>query len=59
LDKKSTGDTCHLLRSSLISWQNKKQTCVALSTIEAEYIVAGGCYAQIFWLKRQLRDYGL
>ena len=38
LDRKSTSGTCHLLGSSLISWHRKKQTCVALSTVEAEYI---------------------
>ncbi|XP_068486441.1 uncharacterized mitochondrial protein AtMg00820-like [Phaseolus vulgaris] len=35
LDKKSTSGTCHLLGLSLISWHNKKQACVALSTAEA------------------------
>jgi len=30
LDRKSTSGTCHLLRSSLISWNSKKQACVAL-----------------------------
>jgi len=30
LDRKSTSGTCHLLGSSLISWHNKKQACVAL-----------------------------
>ena len=59
LDRKSTNGTCHLLGSSLISWHSKKQTCVALSTVEAEYIVAGSCYAQILWLKQQLADFGL
>ena len=43
LDRKSTSGTCHLLGSSLISWHSKKQACVALSTVEAEYIVAGSC----------------
>ena len=44
LDRKSTSGTCHLLRSSLISWNSKMKACVALSTVEAEYIVAGhGC----------------
>jgi len=46
IDIKSTSGTCHLLGSSLISWQCKKQACVALSTAEAEYIVAGSCCAQ-------------
>jgi len=51
LDRKSTSGTCHLLGSSLISWHSKKQACVALSTAEAEYIVARSCCAQILWLK--------
>jgi len=41
IDRKSTSGTCHLLGSSLISWQCKKQACVALSIVEAEYIVVG------------------
>jgi len=59
LDRKSTSGTCHLLGASLISWNSKKQACVALSTAEAEYIAAGSCCAQIYWLKQQLTDFGL
>jgi len=33
LDRKNTSGTYHLLGSSLISWHNKKQACVALSTV--------------------------
>ncbi|GKB25594.1 putative ribonuclease H-like domain-containing protein [Tanacetum coccineum] len=36
LDRKSTIGGCQFLRSRLISWQCKKQTVVANSTIEAE-----------------------
>jgi len=49
LDRKSTSGTCHLLGSSLISWHSKKQACVALSTVEVEYIAAGSCCAQIYF----------
>ena len=59
LDRKSTSGTCHLLGSSLISWHIKKQSCVALSTVEAEYIDVGSCCAQILWIKQQLKDLGL
>jgi len=59
LDKKSTSGTCHLLGASLISWNSKKQACVALSIAEAEYIAAGSCCAQICWLKQQLSYFGL
>jgi len=59
LDRKSTIGTCNLLGSSLISWNSKKQACVALSKAEAEYIAAGHACAQSIWLKHQLMDYGV
>ncbi|GJV54909.1 ribonuclease H-like domain-containing protein [Tanacetum coccineum] len=40
LDRKSTTGGCQFLRSRLISWQCKKQTIVANSTTEAEYVAA-------------------
>ena len=43
----------------LMSWSSKKQTSVALSTVEAEYIAAGSCCAQILWIKQQLSDFGV
>ena len=59
IDRKSTSGTCHILSHSLVSWQSKKQNSVALSTMEAEYIVAGlGC-AQVLWMKQTLSDFGL
>jgi len=59
LDRKITSTTCHLLRSSLISWHSKKQECVALSITKAEYIVVGSCRAQSLWIKQQLSDFSL
>ncbi|GJW14434.1 hypothetical protein Tco_0018567 [Tanacetum coccineum] len=43
LDRKSTTGGCQFLRSRLISWQCKKQTIVANSTTEAEYVAAASC----------------
>ncbi|GJW39908.1 uncharacterized mitochondrial protein-like protein [Tanacetum coccineum] len=40
LDRKSTTGGCQFLGSRLISWQCKKQTVVANSTIKAEYVAA-------------------
>ncbi|GKA49821.1 hypothetical protein Tco_0742894 [Tanacetum coccineum] len=40
LDRKSTTGGCQFLGCRLISWQCKKQTVVANSTTEAEYVVA-------------------
>ena len=57
MDRKNTSGTCHLHGSSLISWNSKKQACVALSTAEAEYIVVEHGCTQIIWLKHQLLDF--
>ena len=35
------------------------QFIVALSTIEAEYVAASSCCAQILWIRHQLEDYGV
>ncbi|GJX73210.1 putative ribonuclease H-like domain-containing protein [Tanacetum coccineum] len=47
LDRKSTTGGCQFLGYRLISWPSKKQTVVANSTTEAEYIVASNCCGQI------------
>ncbi|GJS26232.1 putative ribonuclease H-like domain-containing protein, partial [Tanacetum coccineum] len=46
LDRKSTTGGCQFLRHRLISWQCKKQTIVATSTTEAEYMAAAYCCRQ-------------
>ncbi|GJX83147.1 putative reverse transcriptase, RNA-dependent DNA polymerase [Tanacetum coccineum] len=46
LDRKSTTGGCQFLGKRLISWQCKKQTIIANSTIEAEYVAAANCYGQ-------------
>nr|GEX51028.1 putative ribonuclease H-like domain-containing protein [Tanacetum cinerariifolium] len=46
LDKKSTTGGCQFLGCRLISWQCKKQTVVATSFTEAEYVAAASCCAQ-------------
>ncbi|GJT62848.1 putative ribonuclease H-like domain-containing protein [Tanacetum coccineum] len=58
LDRKSTTGGCQFLRRRLISWQCKKQTIVATSTTEAEYVAAASCCGQVLWLQNQLLDYG-
>ncbi|GJR43305.1 putative ribonuclease H-like domain-containing protein [Tanacetum coccineum] len=57
-DRKSTTGGCQFLGNRLISWQCKKQTVVATSTIEAEYVVAASCCGQVLWIQNQLLDYG-
>ncbi|GJV79154.1 hypothetical protein Tco_1515024 [Tanacetum coccineum] len=45
-DRKSTTGGCQFLGNRLISWQCKKQTIVATSTTEAEYVAAASCCGQ-------------
>jgi hypothetical protein len=41
-----------------VSWSSKKQTSVALSTDEDEYIAAGQCCTQLLWMRQTVRDFG-
>ncbi|KAI3797827.1 hypothetical protein L1987_33091 [Smallanthus sonchifolius] len=59
MDKKSTSGGCQFLGGRLISWQCKKQTCVSTSIVEAEYIAASSCCAQVIWIQNQMLDYGM
>nr|GEV26749.1 putative ribonuclease H-like domain-containing protein [Tanacetum cinerariifolium] len=47
LDRKSTTGGCQFLGCRLISWQCKKQTVVATSSTEAEYVAAASGCAQV------------
>ncbi|GJY03864.1 putative ribonuclease H-like domain-containing protein [Tanacetum coccineum] len=58
LNRKSTPGVCQFLGSRLISWQYKKQTIVATSTIEAEYVASANCCGQVLWIQNQMLDYG-
>ncbi|GKC17538.1 hypothetical protein Tco_1014320 [Tanacetum coccineum] len=57
-DRKSTTGGCQFLRRRLISWQCMKQTIVANSTTEAEYVAAANCCGQVLWIQNQMLDYG-
>ncbi|GJR32700.1 ribonuclease H-like domain-containing protein [Tanacetum coccineum] len=50
-DRKSTTRGCQFLGNRLISWQCKKQTVVATSTTEAEYVAAANCCRQVLWIQ--------
>ncbi|GKB86343.1 hypothetical protein Tco_0958615, partial [Tanacetum coccineum] len=58
LDRKSITGGCQFLGRRLISWQCKKQTIMASSTTEAEYVAAAHCCRQVLWIQNQMMDYG-
>nr|GEZ47425.1 retrovirus-related Pol polyprotein from transposon TNT 1-94 [Tanacetum cinerariifolium] len=37
---------------------SKKQNCTPMSSAEAEYVALSTSYAQVMWMRRQLKDYG-
>nr|GEX81497.1 ribonuclease H-like domain, reverse transcriptase, RNA-dependent DNA polymerase [Tanacetum cinerariifolium] len=58
LDRKSTTGGCQFLSGRLISWQCKKQTIVATSTTEVEYVTTANCYGKVLWIQNKMLDYG-
>ena len=55
-DRKSTSGYVFQLSGSAITWRSKKQTVVALSTAEAEYIALASAAQEAVWLKRLISD---
>ena len=55
-DMKSTSGFCFNLGSAIFSWSSKKQSIVAQSTVEAEFIAATAAVNQALWLQKLLRD---
>ena len=55
-DRKSTSGYVFKLSEGPISWRSKKQTCVALSTAEAEYMALASAVQEAIWLERLVSD---
>ena len=56
--RKSTSGYTFFMGDSLISWASKKQSIVALSSTEAEYVALCGAAQETVWLRNLLRDIG-
>nr|GEV22758.1 copia protein [Tanacetum cinerariifolium] len=59
VDRKSTSGVYTFILCCLISWFAKKQTALAISTTEAEYVSARKACQQALWMKQALIDYGI
>jgi len=55
-DRKSTSGYLFQVGGTAISWRSKKQTCVALSTAEAEYIALASAVQESLWLQQLVTD---
>ena len=54
--RKSTSGAIFLIAGGAVSWKSKKQSCVATSTCEAEYIALCLAVKEAIWLSRLVSD---
>ena len=55
-DRHSTTGNVFIMAGGPISWLSQKQSIVALSTAEAEYIALSSAAQEVVWLKQLLQD---
>eukprot|EP00253_Pinus_taeda_P031507 PITA_31507 len=56
-DRKSTSGGAFFMVSRLVSWFSKKQSSIALSIAEAEYVAVASCCTQLLWMMQTLQDF--
>ena len=54
--RNSTSGADFLIAGGAVSWRSKKQTCVATSKCEAEYIASSDATKEAIWLSRLVAD---
>ena len=57
-DSKSTSGYLFQITGAAVGWRSKKQTCVALSTAEAEYMALANAAQEAIWLRQLSNDLG-
>jgi len=55
-DWKRTSGGAFYMGSWLVSWFSKKQSSIALSTAEVEYVVVASCCTQLLWMMQTLQN---
>lgn len=55
-DRKSISANVFSIGSGAVSWSSKKQSVVALSSTEAEYVAATTAACQVVWLRKLLNE---
>lgn len=58
IDRKSINGFIFMLAGAAVTWNAKKQTLVALSTTEAEYIALSHAGREAIWIRSLLREVG-
>lgn len=57
MDRKSISGHVFKFKGSTIGWSSKKQTVVAMSSAEAEYISLSEACKELIWIRRLLKDF--
>jgi len=57
-DRKSTSGYLFILCNAPVTWASKKQSTVALSSTEAEYLAASAATKEALWLRKLLTECG-
>ena len=55
-DRKSTSGYVFQIGGTAVSWRSKKQTTLALSTAEAEYVALAGATQEAVWMRQLTAD---
>ena len=58
-ERKSTSGYAFLLNGGAITWSSKKQSCISLSTMEAEYVACSAAVQEVVWLRRFFQHLGV
>jgi len=55
-DRKSHLGYVITLGGSPVLWKSAKQTCIATSTMEAEYVALASCVKEVLWVRQLLKE---
>jgi hypothetical protein len=54
--RRLTSGYVFIMSGGAVTWSSKRQATIALSTVEAEYVVMSRCAQQMVWMQSWLRE---
>lgn len=58
-ERKSTSGYVYMYNGAAFTWSSKRQSVVAASSVEAEYIALSRCVRQALWIRKLMHDFGM
>lgn len=56
---KSTTGYVIKIHGNVVNWATKRQTCISLSSTEAEYVALATAAPELLWVNNLLKDFGI